>query len=68
MCYTFDGAKYDRIFLITCYKNNKLNCQVVISYHHRNSLKSMFIINGIIHILMLLTITMFLLIGSIDHK
>jgi uncharacterized membrane protein len=45
-------------YLITCCKKNKLNCQVVTSYHHQNSSKSMHIINGIILILMLLTIVM----------
>jgi hypothetical protein len=45
--------------LITCYKKNKLNCQVVMLYHRWNSSKSMCIANGIILILMLLTIAMF---------
>jgi hypothetical protein len=47
--YIFNVAKCDRI-LTTCYKKNKLNCQVVMSYHCRNSLKSIHIVNGIIHI------------------
>jgi hypothetical protein len=57
MRYTFDVAKCDRFF-ITCYRKNKLNYQVIMSYHHRNNSKSMLIVNGIILILMLLTIVM----------
>jgi hypothetical protein len=45
--------------LISCYKENKLNCQVIMLYHHRNILKSMHIINVIILILILLMIAMF---------
>jgi hypothetical protein len=58
MRYTFDVAKCDRIF-ITCCKKSKLNYQVVTSYHHRNSSRSMQIVNDIILILMLLMIAMF---------
>jgi hypothetical protein len=50
-------------FLITCCKRNKINYQVVMSNHHRNSSKSMCIINDIILIVMLLTIAIF----SIDR-
>jgi hypothetical protein len=46
-------------FLITCYKKNKLNCQVVMSYRRQNNSKGMCIVNDIILILMLLMITMF---------
>jgi hypothetical protein len=58
MCYTFDITKCDRIFIACCNKN-KLNCQVVMSYRHRNSSKSVHIVSGIILILMLLMIAMF---------
>jgi hypothetical protein len=58
MRYTFDVAMCDRIFDYLLQKN-KLNYQVVMSYHHRNSSKSMHIVNGIILILMLLMIAMF---------
>jgi hypothetical protein len=56
--YTFDVTKCDRIF-ITCYKENKLNYQVVKSYRLQNSSNSMHIINDIILILMLLMIAIF---------
>jgi predicted histidine transporter YuiF (NhaC family) len=46
-------------YLITCYKKNKLNCQVVMSHRHRNNSRSMRIVNGIILILKLLMIAMF---------
>jgi hypothetical protein len=46
-------------YLITCCKKNKLNCQVVMSYHRGNSSKSMHIVNDIILILMLLMIAIF---------
>jgi hypothetical protein len=46
-------------YLITCCKKNKLNCQVVTSYHHRNSSKCMHTVNGIILILMQLMIEIF---------
>jgi hypothetical protein len=46
-------------FLTTCCRKSKLNCQVVTSYRRRNSSKSMHIVNGIILILLLLTIAMF---------
>jgi hypothetical protein len=46
-------------FLITCGKKSKLNCQVVMSYHRWNNLKSMLIVSGIIIILMLLMIAIF---------
>jgi hypothetical protein len=62
MRYIFDVAKCDRIF-ITCCKKSKLNYQVVTSYHHRNSSRSMQIVNDIILFLMLLMIAMF----SIDR-
>jgi ABC-type Na+ transport system ATPase subunit NatA len=58
VCYTFDVAKCDKIFDYLL-QEKKLNCQVVMSYHRQNSLKSMHIINGIILILMLLMIAMF---------
>jgi hypothetical protein len=58
MCYTFDVAKCDMI-LITCCKKNKLKCQVVMTYRHRNNSKSMRTVNDIVLILMLLMITMF---------
>jgi hypothetical protein len=58
MHYTFNVAKCDRIFDYCC-RRNKLNCQVIMSYHRRNNSKSMLITNGIILILMLLTIAMF---------
>jgi hypothetical protein len=58
MRYNFDIAKCDRIFDYLLQKN-KLNCQVVMSYHHQNSSKSTRILNGIILILRLLTIAMF---------
>jgi hypothetical protein len=54
----FNVAKSDRIFDYLL-QENKLNCQVVMSYRCRNSSKSMCITNGIILILMLLTIAMF---------
>jgi hypothetical protein len=54
----FNVAKSDRIFDYLL-QENKLNCQVVMSYCCRNSSKSMCITNGIILILMLLTIAMF---------
>jgi hypothetical protein len=38
VCYTFNVAKCDRIFIICC-KKNKLNYQVIMLYHHRNSCK-----------------------------
>jgi hypothetical protein len=46
-------------FLITCCKRNKLNCQVVMSYHYQNISKNKCIVNGITLILMLLMIVMF---------
>jgi hypothetical protein len=55
-------------FLITCYKRNKLNCQVVMSYRCRNISKSMHIVNDIILILMLLMITMFTVDRFNRHK
>jgi hypothetical protein len=58
MHYTFDVTKCD-MFFITCCKKNKLNYQVVMSYHRQNSSKSMYIVNDIILILMLLMIVMF---------
>jgi hypothetical protein len=57
MHYTFGVAKCDRIFDYMLQK--KLNCQVVMSYRHRNSSKSMRIVNSIILFLMLLMIAMF---------
>jgi hypothetical protein len=60
--YTFDVAKCDRIFDYLL-QEKKLNCQVVTSYYYRNTSKSMHIVNGIILILMLLTIALF----SIDR-
>jgi hypothetical protein len=74
MHYTSDIAKCDGIFdyllqekqiklpsgsLITCCRKNKLNCQVVMSYCHWNSSICLRIVNGIILILMPLTIAMF---------
>jgi hypothetical protein len=58
MHYTFDVAKFDRIFYYLL-QEKKLNCQVVMSYRRRNNSKSMLIVNDIILILMLLTIAMF---------
>jgi hypothetical protein len=58
MRYTFDASKCDRIFDYWL-QENKLNCQVIMAYHRRNNSKSMLIVNGIILILMLLTIAMF---------
>jgi hypothetical protein len=46
-------------FLTACCRKRKLNCQVVMSYRHRNNSKSMHIVNGIILIFMLLMIRMF---------
>jgi hypothetical protein len=58
MRYTFDVARCDRIFNYLPWEN-KLNCQVIMSYYHRNRWKGMLIANGIILILMLLMIAMF---------
>jgi hypothetical protein len=58
MRYTFDAAKCDRIFDYLL-QEKKLNCQVVMSYHCRNSSKNMRIVNGIILILILIMIAMF---------
>jgi hypothetical protein len=63
MCYTFDVAKCEKIYFITCYRKNKLSCQVIMLYRRRNNSKSMHIVNGIVLILMLLMIAMF----SIDR-
>jgi hypothetical protein len=57
MRYTFDIAKCDRI-LTTCCRKSKLNYQVATSYRRWNISKSIRIVNGIISILMLLTIAM----------
>jgi hypothetical protein len=48
MRYTFDVAKCERIFDYLLQEKNKLNCQVVMSYHHQNSSKIMRIVKGII--------------------
>jgi hypothetical protein len=58
MHYTFDVAKCDRIFDYLL-QENKLYYQVVMSYHHRNSSKSMHIVNIIILILLVLMIAIF---------
>jgi hypothetical protein len=58
MCYTFNVAKWDRIFDYL-FQEKKIKLQVVMSYHRRNSSRSMHIVNGIILILMLLTIATF---------
>jgi hypothetical protein len=62
MRYMFDVAKCDRIF-DNLLQEKQIKCQVVMSYHHRNSSRSMHIVNGIILIPMLLMIAMF----SIDR-
>jgi hypothetical protein len=58
MCYTFNVAKWDKIFDYL-FQEKKIKLQVVMSYHRRNSSRSMHIVNGIILILMLLTIATF---------
>jgi hypothetical protein len=58
MCYTFNVTKCYGIFDYLL-QENKLNYQVIMSYHRRNSSKSMLITNEIILILMVLTITIF---------
>jgi hypothetical protein len=46
-------------FLITCYRKNKLNCQLIMLYRSRNNSKSMHMVNGIAPILILVMIVMF---------